>query len=286
MTSSLSVCPPDHRLDQVENFLRSIPDIEQKLLEGVARAIDEVVDPVRSARWTFADLAQPEKTVFGIRVENVLRMELGLERSTKFDVRIGNEDVDIKFTIYTNWAIPPEAHGEICLVAKFRERDHTVSVGLVRATSNVLNPGKNRDSKVGLNKLGKSHIRWLIKDMVADSSIIGFMARLPPQLRIEITDSHVGAQIRQNRLFLSLLNQPIPEALVEAISQHRDWTRRLRPDAANPRAPGKLSGNTYDVLRHSSANDRNRLKAAGLPPLKPGFCMSVDPMAVPKELVV
>lgn len=283
MKSPSLPCPVDHRLDTVEAALLGIPNIKQKLLEGVARAIDEVVDPVRSARWKIADLDQPEKTVFGIRVENVLRMELELERSTKLDMKIAGEDVDVKFTIGANWAIPPEAVDEICLVASFRDRDHSVSVGLVRAAGDAINAGKNRDKKSGLSLVGKSRIRWLVKDVVADSSIIGFMAGLSPELRQEITDTHVGAQVRQNRLFASLLNKPIPEALVEAISQHKDWTRRLRPDATNPKAPGKANGggSTYDVLRQSSANDRNKLKRAGRPPLLPGFCMSVDPTDVP-----
>ena len=100
-----SPMPTDPRLDKVEAALRSITNISQKIIEGVARAIDEVVDPVRSARWNISDLDQPEKTVFGIRVENVLRMDLELERSSKLDLKIAGEDVDVKFTIRSNWSI-------------------------------------------------------------------------------------------------------------------------------------------------------------------------------------
>lgn len=269
----------DPRLEKVEAALRNITNFDQKILNGVARAIDEVVDPVRSARWEISDLDQPEKTVFGIRVENVLRMDLELRRSSKLDLNIAGEDVDVKFTIGTNWSIPPEALDEICLVAQFKEQGHLVSAGLVRATDDALNPGKNRDAKRGLSLVGKSRIRWLVKDTVAESSIIGFMAGLSPELRKAITDTHVGAQVRQNRLFESLIDCPIPEALVEAISQHKDWTRRLRPDAANPKAPGQSSIG-YDVLRQSSPADRRRLQRAGRTPLEHGFCMSVDPTVV------
>ncbi|QXZ08631.1 hypothetical protein KUF54_11170 [Comamonas sp. Y33R10-2] len=277
MTTKPQIHPSDSTLDSVEKFLRAIPDLEQKLVDGVARAIDEVIDPVRSARWTIAELDKPEKTVFGIRVENVLRMELELERSPVLDVKIAGENVDIKFTVRSNWTIPPEAHDEICLVARFKEINHAVSVGLVRVRENELNPGKNRDAKSGLNPIGMSRVRWLVKDQVAKSSIIGFMAGLPLQLRRDITDPHVGAQTRLNRLFVALLNQKIPETLVEAVSQHRDWTRRMRPDASNARAPGKK----FDVLRASSSEDRKLIKTAGLPPLPKGFCMSIDPMNFP-----
>ena len=280
MKSSPLPVPSDPRLDKVEAALLSITGVRQTLLEGVARAVDEVVDPVRSARWKISELDQPEKTVFGIRVENVLRMELELERSTKLDMKIAGEEVDVKFTIHNNWAIPPEAVDEICLVACFREKDHCVSVGLVRATEDALNAGKNRDKKRGLSLIGKSRIRWLIKDAVADSSIIGFMAGLSPDLRQAITDTHVGAQTRQNRLFSNLVDLPIPETLVEAISQpHKDWTRRLRPDASNPKAPGQVDIG-YVVLRQSAPKDRQRLKEAGREPLHDGFCMSVRPTVV------
>ncbi len=69
---------PDTRLDEVERVLRAVPGVTGKIRDGVARAVDEIVYPVRSARWRISDLDQPEKTVIGIRVENVLRMELEL----------------------------------------------------------------------------------------------------------------------------------------------------------------------------------------------------------------
>lgn len=265
----------DKRLDDIEQALLAIPNIKKKVVDGIARAVDEVVDPVRSARWRITDLDQPEKTVIGIRVENVLRMELELARSNKFDLVIAGEDVDVKFTIHKNWQIPPEAIDAVCLVTRFREADHSVCAGFVRATADALNQGKNRDRKTGLNKVGTARIRWLVKDVIAERSIIGFMASLSPTVRATITDSTVSAQTRVNRMFTALRGRPIPETLVEAVAQHKDWTRRLRPDRSNPIAPGHTSVG-YDVLRQSSSKDRKYLSDANIPPLLPGFCMSVD----------
>jgi len=273
MTFQLFNNPSDEELDRVEQSLRAIPDIKAKLLNGIARAVDEVVDPVRSARWAIDELDQPEKTVIGIRVENVLRMDLALERSNHLDMKVAGVNVDVKFTIKSNWTIPPEAVGEICLVTQFNEKQKTISAGLIRTTKDVLNLGKNRDQKTTISTAGKQYIRWLVKDEPATPSIVCFMANLDSEVRREITDPHVGAQVRQNRLFSALLDTPIPEQLVEAISQHKDWTRRLRPDARNPSAPGETIG--YDVLRQSSAKDRARLAQEGKPPLEIGFCMSV-----------
>ena len=272
---SHALFPPetDEELDRVEEGLRGIPDVNVKLLDGIARAVDEVIDPVRSGRWTLKDLDQPEKTVIGIRVENIIRMDLQLERSEILDIKVAGVDVDVKFTIKSSWTIPPEAINQICLVTRFNEIDRTVSAGLIRTTPLVLNKGLNRDSKTSVSASGKSMIRWLFKDLPPHSSIINFMATLGEDTRTAITDSTVGAQTRQNRLFTHVQATPIPEQLVEAISQHKDWTRRLRPDASNKSAPGKSSG--YDVLRQSSAADRAQLQRLGLPPLLPGFCMSI-----------
>jgi hypothetical protein len=263
----------DPRMDAVEGELGAIPDCSHAITNAVARAVDEVVDPVRSARWQLAELLQPEKTVIGIRVENVIRMDLELARASHLDVVIAGENVDIKFTLGQNWAIPPEAMDEICLLVSFRESDHSVSAGLVRISEGILNAGRNRDGKRGISREGKTAIRWLARNVIASKSMIGFMASLQPQVRAQITDSSVGAQVRINRLFTSVMNSPIPEDVVQAVAQHQDWTRRLRPDAANPKAPGAAVG--YDVLRQSSPQDRRRIAELGLQPLTPGFCISV-----------
>ena len=232
MTSLVPPNPADETLDRVEAAFRAIPDLRAKLRDGIARAVDEIVDPVRSARWTITNLDQPEKTVIGIRVENVLRMELELQRAQHLDMIVAGENVDVKFTIGTNWQIPLEAHGAICLLTSFREADHTASAGLLRTVPEALNPGSNRDRKRGVSMSGRAAIRWLIKDEVAGLSIIGFMAGLTPELRSAVTDPAVGAQVRLNRLFTALKDRPIPEALVQAVAQHKDWC-----GASKPRSP-------------------------------------------------
>lgn len=264
----------DSELADVEAALRDIPDFSNRIINAVARAVDEVVDPVRSARWRIRELDQPEKTVIGIRVENVLRMDLELPRAVRLDFVIAGTNVDVKFTIKSNWAIPPEALDQICLLTTFQESNHSVAAGLLRTTDALLNPGENRDGKRGVSAVGKQQIRWLVTPTPARSSIIGYMASLPPDVRSLITDPSVSAQTRLNRLFTLIKHRPIPESLVEAVAQHKDWTRRMRPDSRNPRAPGVLMG--FDVLRQSSAPDRAKLKSLGLPALEPGFCISID----------
>ncbi len=266
--------PSDTALAAVEIALRALPNWEYRISEGIARAVDEVVDPIRSGRWRVADLDQPEKTVIGIRVENVLRMELELERGQKLDLRVAGEEVDVKFTMRGSWMIPQEALGHICLLTSFDEQQRSVSAGLLRTDTTALTPGQNQDKKRGVSKAGKARINWLIQNRVPETSIIGFMAAMDEDTRAAVTDSSVAAQKRINRLFLAIKETPIPETVVHAVAQgHQDWTRRLRADASNTNSPEKIG---YEVLRQSSYRDRAKVEQLGLPPLRQGYCMSID----------
>ena len=265
----------DIELDKVYVAIRAIPNAASILCESVSQAVDEVVDPVRSGRWAVSQLEQPEKTVIGIRVENVLRMNLELPRAAHLDVVVDGTNVDIKFTINSNWTIPPEAVGEVCLLTRFNIRDVTVSAGLLRTTDPNLNPGRNRDQKRTISTLGRAGIRWLIQEERPQKSLVGFLGNIDDQTRLRITDPSVGAQVRLNRLFLMYKYNPIPETVVQAIALgHVDWQRRLRPDAQNPNAPETRG---YEVLRSTSPSDRKRVSDRGLHPLRKGYCIAVDP---------
>ena len=237
----------DKGLTAVANAIRAIPGWQERLSDGIARAVDEVVDPIRSGRWRIADLDRVEKTVLGIRVENVLRMELEVPRGARLDLLIAGEEVDVKFTMAKNWMIPPEARDHLCLVTSYSPNNHDVSAGLVRASSGNLTAGKNRDHKSSVSKAGKTTIEWLIDRRHPGRSIIGFMANLDPETRQLITDSSVGAQVRLNRLFVRVKNVPIPEAVVQAVAVHHfDWTRRLAP-TSRTRSVRRSSGTRYSA---------------------------------------
>lgn len=271
----VQVPPPlDTALAAVEIALRALPNWDYRISEGIARAVDEVVDPIRSGRWQVADLDQPEKTVIGIRVENLLRMELELERGQKLDLRVAGEEVDVKFSMRGEWMIPHEAFGHLCLLTSFDEQKQSVSAGLLRTSVDSLRPSQNQDKKRQVSAVGKTRVKWLIQNRIPQTSIIGFMASMDLDTRAAVTDSSVSAQQRINRLFLAIKMTPIPETVVHAIAQgHEDWKRRMRKDASNKSSPEKVG---YDVLRQSSPKDRKTLKHLGLPPLDRGYCMSIE----------
>lgn len=266
----------DSELENVFRAICAIPNATSILCEAVSQAVDEVVDPVRSGRWTVSQLDQPEKTIIGIRVENVLRMALGLPRATHLDVVIDGTNVDIKFTINANWSIPPEAVGELCLLTRFNVQHVTVSAGLLRTTEPHLNAGRNRDQKRSVSQRGRDAVRWIIYDMRPQGSVVGFLGAIDPESRIRLTDPTAGAQERLNRLFLTFKYEPISEKVVQAIALgHVDWSRRLRPDGQNPNAPERRG---FEVLRSTSYADRRRIIELELDPLPRGYCMAVDPV--------
>lgn len=273
MTQQLLSLSDDPALTEVETALRAIPDVGSLIREAIARAVDEVVDPIRSARWEISQLDQPEKTTIGIKVENMLRIDLALKRSKLLDLEVAGHDVDVKFSISEGWMIPPEAVGQICLLTSYREADRTASAGLLRTTTDVLNTGANRDGKRSVQAAAKKQVRWLVRNEEPELSIVGFMASIGEGLRDRITDPSVGAQERVNRLFTSHREEPIPEVVVEAVAQHRDWTRRLRPDTSNPKGPEQRG---YEVFRASSAGDRRELAARGIAALKKGHCIALS----------
>src|SRR3546814_7112716 len=162
----------DAALNAVEEALRDVPDWCRILREGIARAVDEIVDPVRSRRWRIEQLEQPEKTSIGTRVENVLRMDLALPRGSVLDLSLAGEEVDIKFTMRTTWMIPTEAVGRICLLTSYNSSTGSVSAGLLRTDLDALGAGQNQDLKRSVPKAGRERIRWLVDREQPKLSII------------------------------------------------------------------------------------------------------------------
>jgi len=108
-----------------------------------------------------------EKTYIGTKIEKKFLKTLGLPHKKdvpmKLDTVINGFDVDIKHTIGQNWMIPPEAHNEWCILIK-TDYPHSYSLGLIKATDEVLTKGKNRDQKRSLSACGKQTIQWITKD--------------------------------------------------------------------------------------------------------------------------
>lgn len=272
---------PDPGFDEVEHGLRAIEDFAGRMARAVARAVDDVVDPVRTGHWRIEQLSQPEKTYIGTRVEITLRSALELERAKHLDVVISGHNVDIKFTLGSNWQIPREARNQICLLVKYDETKLRASAGLFRVRDDLLNKGENRDKKKTISALGRSTIRWLACNIPIEKSVCGFMAGVDAGIREQLTDTAATGQTRVNRLFLALKGIPIPREVVQAIAQQPgDPLRRTRADNSNKRNSPEAAG--IDILNGHWLDDRRVAEGHGLA-LEEGYYMSVDRGAIGED---
>jgi hypothetical protein len=237
---------PDNELESIECAIRAIAGYEETIRECVAEAIDEMVDPIGSGRWSIDQLTRFEKAALGIRVANTLRMGLGLQRGGPSTAVVEGTNVGIRFTITSNWLVPPEFVEQVLLVTRFDPQNLRVWAGLQRARSEWLNRGHHNGVRRGFNRTGRDGIRWLVTTVIPQSSGAGFLALGSNAVCSELSDSSVAGDT---------LLIPAPSELANS------W----HPEQA-----------TYRVLRWSSPEDQRLLRDRGLPPLPKGFCMSID----------
>jgi hypothetical protein len=257
---------PDEGLDLVAARLRKLAGREPARLFGdaVRQSIDEVLDGPRTGRWDFRQLEKTEKTYVGTKVEIVVRSALKLEPGPRLDLEIEGEDVDIKWAMNSQWQIPREAVGELCLCIGGRKDLKAFEVGLIRCDENVLNPGSNQDGKRTISAAGRSRMRLLVP-----------LAPLPPNFVAEL-DSELRAKIiaeptiqkRVTRLFRLLPYVPVPRLALQTVAMTTgDPVRRTRADAW---AGDPLEG----MVVLSSKYAKGVVEELGLEPMPPNCFMS------------
>lgn len=127
----------------------------------IVRSLDEVIDTARTGRISLKELEKTEKTYIGTKVEILARSLLGLKKGNKLDLKVGNHEVDVKFTIGSTWMIPMEAFNEVCLLIHANEDKGTFGVGLLQMFPDNLTTGENRDKKLSVSANGRKNIAWL-----------------------------------------------------------------------------------------------------------------------------
>lgn len=163
----------------LEFFLRKTGFHEQAA-ETLRRALDEVIDGMRTGRWSVDSLEKTEKTYIGTKVEILFKFDFELPDGQKLDTKIEGQDVDIKCTVLRDWMIPKEAVGEICLLVRIDDHRSRFWIGLVRAHPDLLRTGKNRDGKTSISATGKQSIHWIVEAGKLPSN---FLAELEPDVR-------------------------------------------------------------------------------------------------------
>ena len=254
----------DAQLGEVVEFFLRRNGFEHQAAITLRRALDEVIDGMRTGRWSVDSLEKTEKTYIGTKVEILFRFEFELENGKTLDACIQGHEVDIKCTVRQNWMIPQEAVGELCLLVRIVDRRSRFSIGVVRASLDILTSGKNRDGKRAITAAGKKTIRWLVED---GELPVNFLAEIDPAVRQQIL-SHRSGQLRINELFRLVQGQIIPRVAIETVAQQKDPMKRMRDARKMLREEGIL------VLGHQE-DDPEIAKARGYPAPKKGEALAL-----------
>lgn len=257
----------DPALDVVEAWFRSQEAFAARMERLIRQGLDEVIDGVRTGRWSLDQLEPTEKTYVGTKMEILIRSEFGLPRQRPMDTVVEGHSVDIKWSIRpAGWMIPREAVGHLCLLVSADEAGGRFKVGLVRCRPEYLNKGDGQgDRKKTLSSVGRSKIRWLARGDLSPN----FIATLPAAIRDDVMAQPKG-QPRVTRLFTLLPRSPVPRlAVVTLAQQPGDPMRRIRKDKGD-----RLQG--LVVLGGHYKKTNEIVKKLGYPPLAKDEYMSVS----------
>jgi len=232
----LFLSPSDLEMGSVLEFFLRRQGFAEQAAQVLRRALDEVIDGIRTGRWSVASLEKTEKTYIGTKVEILLKFEFELADGDRLDTRIEGVEVDIKCTVLKDWMIPQEAINELCLLVRIDDDKSKFWIGLIRADKENLRTGQNRDRKVSISAAGKMKIRWIVE---GGDLPINFLATLPHETLSRIL-SHRSGQARIDELLRLVQGRIIPRVAIETVARQKDPMKRVRDARINLRAEGLL----------------------------------------------
>jgi hypothetical protein len=214
----------DGALEVVRKKIRGWSDLSTRIGDVIRQAFDEAVMASKHGKFAVSELDKTEKAYIGLRVQLLLQGEFELSGGGKLDCNIADHEVDIKFTLGSNWMIPREATGELCLLLKADEAAATFSLGLLRTTSARLNAGGNQDKKRTISAAGKREISW-----------IASAAPMPANFFLKIGQDRLSAILRQpagqsriTELFRLVQREVIPRTAICLLASQDDPMKRAR----------------------------------------------------------
>ena len=215
----------DPQLTAVAAALRSADTDGARTARVLRSTLDQRYDGVRTGRYRWDDLHKTEKTHCGTLVEINMQREFGFADGENLDFRIAGAEVDCKYSQADGrWMIPPEALGQICMVLWANDEQSRWKLGVVRATTDLLSGGTNRDAKTTLSKVGREAICWIFAcGRLAENTLL----HLPEALVEQIMEGRSGAE-RIRRLCRSVQRRIIRREVIATVAQQADYMKRLR----------------------------------------------------------
>jgi len=159
-----------------------------------------------------------------------------------------------------------EAVGKVCLLVAEDDVSSKCWFGLIRARSEYLNLGRNRDSKSSISREGLRNVLWLISGGPMPQN---FWSGVPAADIAAIMDSRCGATERLRRLFSMIKATPISRDVVCGVARQLDYMKRIRKNGG---ARDPLAREGIAVL--SGNYDAELISALGLPRCAPDAFIS------------
>ena len=257
----------DQPRQEVLDVLTQVDPDGQRFGRVLRDTFDQIYDGQHTGRYRWDQLMKTEKTHFGTIVEINVQREFGFDDGRQLDFNIAGHEVDCKFSQdLARWQIPPEAHDELILGLWANDEMSQWSLGVVRASEELLGVGRNRDGKATLSAAGREDIVWI----ASASPLAPNVLLQTPRPVIDRIMSHRHGTKRTDDLFRVLQQQRIGRGVVAAVAQQEDYMKRVRYNGGSRTA---LQPEGIIILGHWESH---RQIAAGLDVPLPGPGESVS----------
>ncbi|WP_374224803.1 NaeI family type II restriction endonuclease [Streptomyces sp. ISL-99] len=240
------------------------------VIDGAGR---HLLDPAHTGRYLWSQLTKAEKTVFGTAVCQRMQRELGLADGLHLDFMVAGHEVDMKFTLGSNWMFPPELQDGLCLVVSADDANGLWSLGLLRVRPELMRTGANRDGKRGLSARGREAIHWIYRHLQLPEHAL---RRLPADT-VDAIFAKRSAQARTEELFLRAQLTAITTADLSAVTMQTDGIKRARE------ARRRLADQGVLILNGIHPRDAEWASGLGLPVPGPSMWMSVRLSPAPPQ---
>ncbi|MEC4018121.1 NaeI family type II restriction endonuclease [Streptomyces sp. H27-D2] len=219
----------DQELQQVFQEITSRP-VAEKYTEAIRSAIDYVLDGQRTGRF---DLLSPkvhpgERASVGAKLEYEVLRSFDWPKAKPLDTSISGAAVDIKATVGDNWAVPSEAHCQLCLCTKIQLKKNRHRTWLMRTHRSWLYRGSgNKDGKRGIAV--EALEKWSMPLYDWSPLPVNPLTYLTEEQASEILADKPGQEQRMLILFGYLKGVIIPRSVLETVGAgKRDPVRRAR----------------------------------------------------------
>jgi hypothetical protein len=276
-----------HEMAPIVEWFDAQADARERVRWALRDSLDELLDGQRTGRWAYQHLSKTEKAHLGTVVEVNLTKEFDFTDGEHLDWRIGDHEVDCKFSKdLGGWEIPMEMYrcsdhrgrqGRAdypALLMWFDDTTNRWAAGLIKVTDERLRwkvgglkRAYNRDNKRKLANACTDLVYWLWGGL-QDDLPRNLLLHMDSSVRARILSPKLSGQKRVDQLFREVQGQIVGRQTVLTVAQQEDAPKRVR----DARIPLRQEG--IVILGHQDAHPKIATEL-GLPPPAKGEWIAV-----------